>query len=161
MEIEFDLLREEISWILLRNRSLNNELTEHLTQSSLAKSSVELLQFEVTRLNTELESINTHSSWLEGEMFSRSSQIFELKSNFSNEKQVLEIKVYIYESNCIETKALFFSANSRYLSIQNKPDINLKKQLESKQKQVDEIHELNIVIDNERRLVLLTKDIFL
>ena len=124
----------------------------------MAKSSAEPLQFEVTRLRSELESINTHSSWLEGELSSRSSQISELKSNFANEKQDLEMKVYTCESDCIETKAQLSSVNSRYLSTQNKLDINLKDQLESKQKHVDEIHELNIDINNERRLVLLTKE---
>ena len=48
IEIEFDSLREEISRLSVRNNSLNNELTEHLTQSSLAKSFVEPLHFEVT-----------------------------------------------------------------------------------------------------------------
>ena len=86
-------MREELSRLSVRNKSLNNELTEPLTQSSLAKLSVELLEFEITQLRSELEPINTNSFWLEGELFSRSSDISELKSNFTNEKQDLEMKV--------------------------------------------------------------------
>ena len=69
------------------------------------------------------------------------------------------MKVYTCESDYIEIKAQLSSVNTYYHSIQNKIDINIKDELDRKQKHVDEIHELNININDERRLVLLTKEI--
>ena len=54
IEIKTNSLREEISQLSVRNKFHNNELTEHINQSLLTKSSTEPLQFEVIRLRSEL-----------------------------------------------------------------------------------------------------------
>ena len=139
------------------NNALNAQITELKASSTLSTSSTAPLQFENTRLRTELDSLNAHCKWLEDELNTRTSQTAELKINQS--KTVHELR---NELNAVKTDRDELSSHASSLkmscdSFRKRLESSQKMLLEKEQDHADTVHELNLEIQTERRLVSLQK----
>jgi TPR/MLP1/MLP2-like protein. len=116
------------------------------------------LQFENSRLRTEISSLTAHCNWLEEELHSRSNQSAEEK--MKNAKLIQELR-----SELSEIKSDYDEAISKVsmLSMQNETqkkrvEMSQKELLQKEQDHSDVVHELNLEIQSERKLVNLNKE---
>jgi nucleoprotein TPR len=116
------------------------------------------LQFENSRLKTELSSLNAHCHWLEEELTNRSKQNTEEKTKSARLIQELRTELS-------EIRADYDDAISKVsmLSMQNETqkkrvEMGQKELLQKEQDHADVIHELNLEIQAERKLVVLNKE---
>jgi nucleoprotein TPR len=124
----------------------------------LSTSSSAPLQYEIARLKSELEALNSHSKWLETELSTRTSQSSSLKSTHA--KIVQDLTQKFNESTANEEKA---KSDLSLLKLRLKSNTqrmeNLEKQILEKDKyHADIIHELKVEIQTERNLVALKKE---
>jgi nucleoprotein TPR len=124
----------------------------------LSTSSSAPLQYEIARLKSELEALNSHSKWLETELSTRTSQSSSLKSTHA--KIVQDLTQKFNESTANEEKA---KSDLSLLKLRMKSNTqrmeNLEKQILEKDKyHADIIHELKVEIQTERNLVALKKE---
>jgi nucleoprotein TPR len=149
---------EKHSRLSTTNTSLNTQLSELAAKSNLSTSSSAPLQYEIARLKSELEALNSHSKWLETELSTRTSQSSSLKSTHA--KIVQDLTQKFNESTANEEKA---KSDLSLLKLRLKSNTqrmeNLEKQILEKDKyHADIIHELKVEIQTERNLVALKKE---
>jgi len=158
MEVEADSLFQQISRLTSTNNSLNAQLTELKTSSTFASSSTVPLQYEITRLKAELESQNAHSKWLETEVETRSKQNSDLKIQRSDIEQNLTRKIDNLTTTYNDTSLEVSSLETQLETALKKMDAVQSELKEKVSSHADVLHELELEIQTERRLVSLNKE---
>lgn len=124
----------------------------------MTSSSTAPLQFENTRLKTELASLNSHVQWLESELNTRSEQVSQDK--IKNAKLIQSQRQELNEMKCdydevLSTVSTLSMQNESYrLRLENSQRLLLEKE----QDHNDILHELRLEAQSERRLVALHKE---
>ena len=133
-------------------------MTELESNQSLTSSSTAPLEYENTRLRSELDSLSSHASWLESQLSSKSQQV--AKSKVDHAKQLRHVSVELErterERSGLEMDSKQMKANS----------LVMQQRLEKAQRQVLEAHknlaereqELQLEVQTERRMAELQKE---
>jgi len=158
VHLEADALRQEISRLQNDSKALKSQITEQQASSTLSTSSSAPLQFENSRLRTELESHNSHCKWLEGELETRTTQVSDLKISHSRLTHELRNNLNDEKTKCdeLDSEANRLKLNNE--SIKRRLDSSQKQLLNNERENADMVHELNMEIQSERRLVTLNKE---
>jgi nucleoprotein TPR len=124
----------------------------------LSSSSVAPLQFENSRLRAELESTNGHRKWLENELHSRSKEISEMKSKFSETDHNLRRLLNEAKTANDEYSAEIAAQKMQNESLQRRLDLSQREILEREENHANSLHEVRLELQAERRLVALNKE---
>ncbi len=141
-----------------RNASLNTQLVELTAKTNLSTSSATPLQYEITRLKSELEAINSHSKWLEGELSTRTNQTANLKTTLTKQIQDLQFKLHSSQSQNEEKESDLSLMKMRMDNLQSRMEKVQHNLLEKEKTHADTVHELRVEIQSERNLVALKKE---
>jgi len=90
---EGDSLREEISRLTESSKKIATQLSETQTQNTITTSNAAPLRYEVERLRSELDSLTSHSKWLESELTAQNEKNANLKVSHSAALMELKTKV--------------------------------------------------------------------
>jgi nucleoprotein TPR len=138
--------------------ALNAQITELQTSSTLSTSSTAPLKFENTRLRSELESLNAHCKWLESELNTRTTQTAEFKINNSKTLHDLRNQMSATNTERDELSSQVSSLKMHNESFRRRMETSQKELLDKEQDHADFVHELQIEVQTERRLVSLNKE---
>ncbi len=140
------------------NNALNSQITELQASSTLSTSSSAPLQFENTRLRSELDSLNAHCKWLENELSTRTKDAVKLKTDHSKTLLELRNELSSQKMKHDETQSEAVALKMKNESLQKRLEASQTQLLQNEQDRADTAHELNMDIQSERRLVALNKE---
>jgi len=158
VDVEADSLRQEISRLTASNQALSAQITQLETSAKLSTSSSAPLQFENSRLKTEISSLTAHCSWLEGELNSRSNQNAEEKMKNARLIQDLRTELNIIKAEYDEAISKVSILGMQNETQRKRVEMGQKELLQKEQDHADIVHELNMEIYAERKLVALNKE---
>ena len=140
------------------NETYQKQLAEAEAQAKLGDSSLLPLQFKNQRLETEIDNLRTHSSWLEGELREKSEELATLKSDTALDSAQARANVDAARSErdelAIETKQL----REQLERVQGKAEGMSRELLDAKQEVSDIRLESEEELTASRRLVDLQKE---
>jgi nucleoprotein TPR len=134
------------------------QLAEAEAQAKLDDSSLLPLQFQNQRLETELDNVRAHSTWLEGELREKSEELSRFKSTTVSESAQARAKVDVAQSERDELAVESDQLREQLERIQMKTE-NLSRQLlEARQEASDAKIGAEEELTASRRLVDLQKE---
>ena len=151
------ITNHSVSRLSTTNESLNTQLTELTTKSNLSSTSATPLQYEITRLKSELEALNSHSSWLESELSTRTNQTSTIQSKHTKQIQSIQSQLHERTSQKEQLESDLSLYKLRMNTIQSRMEKLQNDLLLKEQNHVDRVHELQTEIQAERNLVSLKK----
>lgn len=125
------------SRLVKENNEYKAKMAQSEAQSKLDDSSVLPLQYQVQRLQAEIDTVQTHSNWLEEELRQKSEEISHLKMIHASENASLrgqaDMAVAEKESMEIELNSLRTAVND----LQKKNGVLSREVFEAKQEAID------------------------
>lgn len=140
------------------NNAYKEQLTRIEAQANLDGSSVIPLQFQVQRLNTELDNLQAHSGWLEDELRSKAEDLAATRASRASDMAQLRGQVEAATTEKEELAVRNQHLNKQLEALQKKTDGLSRQVREARQDAIDTKLTMEEELGASRRLADLQKE---
>ncbi|GKY93679.1 hypothetical protein MPSEU_000335200 [Mayamaea pseudoterrestris] len=157
MQTEADQLREELSRLKKSNESLQKELSTQQVAGQIQESQAIPLLHEKHRLQTELDAVHAHASWLEQELADKQKQISKLRQDNGDHLLQVQLQLDVIANEKEAAVAKYNEVSKMELRLQEKVTELSRDLLELKHEKTQLEHDHEVELADERKLTDMQK----